>query len=132
MVSKDNDFRQMSFVKGPPPKVIWLSVGNAGTDAIARLLETSVTSDLLISQIHPSAFGSSKARASVGRVSAPTHSPKSAPLSNSMLLLQFDGSHACLTDQVKARTRPRAHLFHVPMLHWGSSMDVIGVPIEGR
>ena len=44
IVSKDNDFRQMSFVKGPPPKVIWLSVGNAGTDAIARLLEKSVTS----------------------------------------------------------------------------------------
>jgi len=29
---------------GPPPKVIWLSVGNADTDAIARLLEKSVTS----------------------------------------------------------------------------------------
>ena len=44
IVSKDNDFRQMSFVMGAPPKVIWLSVGNAGTDAIARLLEKSVTS----------------------------------------------------------------------------------------
>ncbi|MGQ0591442.1 MAG: DUF5615 family PIN-like protein [Gammaproteobacteria bacterium] len=43
IVSKDNDFRQMSFLKGPPPKVIWLSVGNAGTDTIARLLEKSVT-----------------------------------------------------------------------------------------
>lgn len=44
IVSKDNDFRQMSFVMGPPPKVIWLSIGNAGTGAIARLLEKSVTS----------------------------------------------------------------------------------------
>ncbi|HYB73853.1 MAG TPA: DUF5615 family PIN-like protein [Candidatus Sulfotelmatobacter sp.] len=41
IVSKDNDFRQLSFLHGPPPKVIWLSVGNAGTDTIARLLEGS-------------------------------------------------------------------------------------------
>ncbi len=38
LVSKDNDFRQLSFLRGHPPKVIWLSVGNAGTDAIAELL----------------------------------------------------------------------------------------------
>lgn len=38
IVSKDNDFRQLSFLKGPPPKVIWLSLGNAGTDAIGDLL----------------------------------------------------------------------------------------------
>lgn len=38
IVSKDNDFRQLSFLKGPPPKVIWLSIGNAGTDAIGDLL----------------------------------------------------------------------------------------------
>lgn len=31
IVSKDNDFRQLSFLLGPPPKVIWLSVGKAGT-----------------------------------------------------------------------------------------------------
>ena len=41
LVSKDNDFRQLSFLKGHPPKVIWLSVGNAGTDAIAHLLATN-------------------------------------------------------------------------------------------
>ena len=39
IVSKDNDFRQLSFLYGPPPKVVWVSVGNAGTDAIADLLE---------------------------------------------------------------------------------------------
>lgn len=39
IVSKDNDFRQRSFLHGCPPKVVWLSVGNAGTDAIATLLE---------------------------------------------------------------------------------------------
>lgn len=39
IVSKDNDFRQLAFLYGPPPKVIWLAVGNAGNEAIARLLE---------------------------------------------------------------------------------------------
>ena len=39
IVSKDNDFRQLSFLHGGPPKVVWLSVGNAGTDAIADLLD---------------------------------------------------------------------------------------------
>ncbi len=38
IVSKDNDFRQRSFLYGPPPKVISVSVGNAGTDKIAELL----------------------------------------------------------------------------------------------
>jgi predicted nuclease of predicted toxin-antitoxin system len=39
IVSKDNDFRQRVFLLGPPPKVIWLSVGNAGTQLIAALLK---------------------------------------------------------------------------------------------
>jgi len=38
IASKDDDFRQRSFVEGAPPKVIWLQVGNAGTTAIASLL----------------------------------------------------------------------------------------------
>lgn len=38
IASKDNDFRQLSFLHGAPPKVIWLSVGNAGTEAILRFL----------------------------------------------------------------------------------------------
>lgn len=38
IVSKDNDFRQRAVIAGPPPKVVWLSVGNAGTDTIASLL----------------------------------------------------------------------------------------------
>lgn len=41
IVSKDNDFRQRSFLKGSPPKVVWLAVGNAGTDVIRQLLRTS-------------------------------------------------------------------------------------------
>ena len=38
IVSKDSDFRQRAFVVAPPPKVIWLAVGNAGTEEIATLL----------------------------------------------------------------------------------------------
>jgi len=38
IVSKDDDFRQRSFFEGAPPKVVWLQVGNAGTDAIVELL----------------------------------------------------------------------------------------------
>jgi predicted nuclease of predicted toxin-antitoxin system len=40
--SKDSDFRQMSFLYGSPPKVIWLDVGNAGTDQIASLLQSEL------------------------------------------------------------------------------------------
>jgi predicted nuclease of predicted toxin-antitoxin system len=40
IVSKDNDFRQLSFLYGAPPKVIWLSVGNAGTEAIFHFLRS--------------------------------------------------------------------------------------------
>jgi len=39
IVSKDDDFHQRSFLEGPPPKVIWLRVGNAGTREIAELLQ---------------------------------------------------------------------------------------------
>ena len=38
IVSKDNDFRQRAFLLGAPPKIVWLSVGNAGTMRIAALL----------------------------------------------------------------------------------------------
>ena len=40
IISKDNDFRQLSFLHGAPPKVIWLSVGNAETEAILRFLRS--------------------------------------------------------------------------------------------
>jgi predicted nuclease of predicted toxin-antitoxin system len=43
IVSKDNDFRQRSFVEGPPPKVVWVDVGNHGTPAIIELIRRSRT-----------------------------------------------------------------------------------------
>lgn len=38
IVSKDSDFHQLSFLRGHPPKVIWLRIGNAPTAAVAALL----------------------------------------------------------------------------------------------
>jgi predicted nuclease of predicted toxin-antitoxin system len=38
VVSKDEDFQRLSILCGPPPKVIWLRVGNASTLDIIRLL----------------------------------------------------------------------------------------------
>jgi predicted nuclease of predicted toxin-antitoxin system len=38
LVSKDSDFRQLAFMYGPPPKVIWLRVGNASTAMVLRTL----------------------------------------------------------------------------------------------
>lgn len=42
IVSKDNDFRQRSFLFGPPPQVIWLSVGNGSTKIIKDLILKNV------------------------------------------------------------------------------------------
>lgn len=42
IASKDNDFRQRAFMSSPPPKVLWLNVGNAGTQQIAQLLRSRV------------------------------------------------------------------------------------------
>ena len=38
IVSKDEDFRRLSLLRGHPPKVIWLVAGNAGTNQVADLL----------------------------------------------------------------------------------------------
>ena len=41
IVSKDTDFQEWSTLRGIPPKVVWLGVGNAGTRAITDLLSRS-------------------------------------------------------------------------------------------
>lgn len=38
IVTKDDDFRQRSFLRGPPPKVIWLRLGNCRTTDIEATL----------------------------------------------------------------------------------------------
>ena len=38
IVSKDEDFRQVSFLRGPPLKVVWVKLGNCTTDDVERVL----------------------------------------------------------------------------------------------
>ena len=38
IASKDGDFRQRSFRYGPPPKVVWLRLGNCPTEQIMGTL----------------------------------------------------------------------------------------------
>jgi predicted nuclease of predicted toxin-antitoxin system len=38
LVTKDEDFHRLSVLRGAPPKVIWLRIGNCTTNEIARLL----------------------------------------------------------------------------------------------
>ena len=40
IVSKDSDFYRFSVVRGAPPRVAWLRVGNDGTAAIAALIRS--------------------------------------------------------------------------------------------
>lgn len=42
IVSKDDDFRQRSFLRGAPPKVVWLVLGNASTNEVAGVLAAGV------------------------------------------------------------------------------------------
>ena len=39
IVSKDGDYHQLSFVYGPPPKVIWIRLSNCSTNQVAELLK---------------------------------------------------------------------------------------------
>ena len=38
LVTKDEDFHRLSVLRGAPPKVVWLRVGNCSTKDIADLL----------------------------------------------------------------------------------------------
>ena len=41
IVSKDADFRQLSFLYGSPPKVVWLRVGNRTTAEIEAIVRAN-------------------------------------------------------------------------------------------
>lgn len=43
IVSKDNDFQQLSFVFGAPPKVIWIRRGNCSVAEIEEVLRTNAS-----------------------------------------------------------------------------------------
>lgn len=38
LVTKDEDFHRLSVMLGPPPKVVWIRLGNCTTAAVAELL----------------------------------------------------------------------------------------------
>ncbi len=38
IVSKDNDFAQLSFLRGAPPKIVWLRVGNISTAELTEFI----------------------------------------------------------------------------------------------
>lgn len=38
IVSKDADFQQLAMLLGPPPKLIWIRLGNCQADAVEALL----------------------------------------------------------------------------------------------
>jgi predicted nuclease of predicted toxin-antitoxin system len=42
IVSKDDDFSSLALVRGAPPKVIWLQIGNAPTSRVADVLRDNV------------------------------------------------------------------------------------------
>jgi len=42
IASKDADFNQRALVQGPPPKVVWLRIGNASTDRIETILRKNL------------------------------------------------------------------------------------------
>jgi predicted nuclease of predicted toxin-antitoxin system len=41
IVSKDSDFRQLAFLFGPPPKAVWLDVGNVSSSTILELIRNN-------------------------------------------------------------------------------------------
>jgi predicted nuclease of predicted toxin-antitoxin system len=43
LVTKDEDFQRLSVLRGPPPKVIWVRLGNCATADVARLLRSQDT-----------------------------------------------------------------------------------------
>jgi predicted nuclease of predicted toxin-antitoxin system len=41
LVSKDSDMHQRSFLFGPPPKVVWVRLGNCSTSDVEELLRNN-------------------------------------------------------------------------------------------
>jgi len=39
IVTKDENFHRLSVLLGPPPKVMWVRLGNCSTDDVIRLLQ---------------------------------------------------------------------------------------------
>ena len=54
LVTKDEDFHRLSVLRGAPPKVVWLRIGNCTTQEIARLLRNRAE-DIRIFEAHAEA-----------------------------------------------------------------------------
>ena len=44
IVSKDEDFSELAVLRGAPPKVVWLRLGNCSTAAVEQLLRQNFAS----------------------------------------------------------------------------------------
>jgi predicted nuclease of predicted toxin-antitoxin system len=42
LVTKDRDLAELAVLRGAPPKIIWLRMGNCKTDVIERALRASI------------------------------------------------------------------------------------------
>lgn len=56
IISKDSDFQQRSMLYGPPPKVIWVSLGNCTTEQVERLIRTRLDEIAAFDQDEGTAF----------------------------------------------------------------------------
>jgi predicted nuclease of predicted toxin-antitoxin system len=42
LATKDEDFHRLSVLLGPPPKVVWIRLGNCATEDVAQLLRSCI------------------------------------------------------------------------------------------
>jgi predicted nuclease of predicted toxin-antitoxin system len=56
IVSKDSDFHQRSLLFGPPPKVVWIQLGNCPTTEIEAVLRRHVSDLVRLDQDPAAAF----------------------------------------------------------------------------
>jgi predicted nuclease of predicted toxin-antitoxin system len=56
IASKDADFHQRCFLSAPPPKVVWIRLGNCQTRDVERILRESVAALQLFAEDPEAAF----------------------------------------------------------------------------
>ena len=56
IVSKDEDFHQLSFLRGAPPKVVWVKLGNCATGDVERVLRDNRPNLLMFDSDEDAAF----------------------------------------------------------------------------
>lgn len=56
IVSKDEDFHQLSFLRGVPPKVVWVKLGNCTTGDVERVLRENRPNLLMFDSHEDAAF----------------------------------------------------------------------------